>query len=277
MNQATVDRVDRQRRLHGGVLLFALAISLSSDRLRAWPLYLLVPLAVYGVIVCAVPSLRGSAEWLKAGTIDRTVLTFTLLLALAAPAALLCFQRVFQPSLPNFREQLPTIFWSHPLLGILVFSATNALLEEVVFRGVLQDALVSALGVVGGVVVQGVIFGLSHAAGYPPGAGGVALAAIYGILLGVLKIRSRGLAAPILAHFFADATIFAMVLQSGLATFFSWRACTNAIIPRTPPFAWSGICRAATRLNEAEFTLLLQREDGERRAVGEPESGTLSG
>jgi membrane protease YdiL (CAAX protease family) len=209
------DRLGRVSRLHGGVLLFALAIAWSSDRLRAWPLYLLVPLALHGVIVCAVPSLRGSAEWLKAGTIDRTVLTFTLLLAVAAPAALLCFQRVFQPSLPNFRGQLPTIFWSHPLLGMLVFSAMNALLEEVVFRGVLQDALVSALGLGAGVLVQGVAFGLSHAAGYPPGAGGAVLAAIYGVLLGVLKIRSRGLAAPIIAHFSADATIFLMVLRSG--------------------------------------------------------------
>ena len=218
MTQAIDDRLGRQRRLHGAVLLFALAMVLASDRLRAWPLYLLVPLAVYGVIVCAVPSLRGSAGWLKAGMIDPTILALTLLLAVAAPAALLSFQRVFQPSLPNFRGHLPPIFWSYPLLGMFVFSATNALLEEIVFRGVLQDALVSALGLIAGLCAQGLAFGLSHAAGYPPGAAGAVLATIYGIFLGALKVRSRGLGTPVVAHFFADATIFAMMLRSGVET-----------------------------------------------------------
>jgi hypothetical protein len=65
-------------------------------------------------------------------------------------------------------------------------------------------------------------------------------------------------------------------MASGLAACFWYPACANGIIPATPPFVWSGICRAATPLNEAGFTLVWQRKDGEHRAVDEPESGTLS-
>jgi membrane protease YdiL (CAAX protease family) len=40
---------------------------------------------------------------------------------------------------------------------------------------------------------------------------GAALAGLYGLLLGLLRQRSGGLAAPTFAHVFADATIFAIV------------------------------------------------------------------
>lgn len=217
MTQAITDQRSVNR-LHGGLLLCALANAGLIDLFHPWPLYLLAPLAVYGAVVCAVPSLRRSADWLKLGCVDRTVATLTVLLAVAAPIALVCFDQLVHPSLAHLRRGLPSFIWEHPVVGGLAFSALNALLEEVVFRGVLQVALVSALGLVLGVLVQGVAFGLSHAAGYPPGATGVVLATIYGILLGVLKTRSRGLGAPIVAHFFADATIFAMAFRFGQET-----------------------------------------------------------
>jgi membrane protease YdiL (CAAX protease family) len=94
------------------------------------------------------------------------------------------------------------------------FSAFNALLEEVIFRGILLDALTAAIGASWAVVVQAVAFGVGHVHGYPPGPLGIALAAMYGLMLGLLRQRSGGLAAPWVAHVFADATIFWIVVTA---------------------------------------------------------------
>ena len=43
---------------------------------------------------------------------------------------------------------------------------------------------------------------------------GVVLASIYGLMLGMLRNWSNGLAAPVIAHICADATIFVLVLSA---------------------------------------------------------------
>jgi len=50
--------------------------------------------------------------------------------------------------------------------------------------------------------------GLAHIHGFPRGWLGVALATVYGLMTRVLRMRSRGLVAPLVAHVAADATIF---------------------------------------------------------------------
>ena len=97
---------------------------------------------------------------------------------------------------------------------MIVFSFLNALLEEIIFRGILLDALDSQIGLRWALLVQAVVFGTGHMlGGYPPGVVGAVLAAIYGLMLVMLRVHSRGLAAPYLAHVVADATIALMVLR----------------------------------------------------------------
>lgn len=48
---------------------------------------------------------------------------------------------------------------------------------------------------------------------YPAAAGGVLLASIYGVMLGMLRNKSGGLAVPILVHFFADVTIVTILIH----------------------------------------------------------------
>ncbi|WP_437619116.1 hypothetical protein [Sorangium sp. So ce1151] len=48
--------------------------------------------------------------------------------------------------------------------------------------------------------------------GFPSGAVGVGLAAIYAVMLGVLRRRAGGLLALCVAHVAADLTIFALLL-----------------------------------------------------------------
>jgi len=50
-----------------------------------------------------------------------------------------------------------------------------------------------------------------HINGFPRGIIGAALAGIYGLLTGFIRKKSGGLAAPVVTHFFADATIFGIL------------------------------------------------------------------
>jgi uncharacterized protein len=93
----------------------------------------------------------------------------------------------------------------------VVFSLVNPFLEEILFRGILLDALDSQLGSRWAVVCQALVFGIAHEHGMPPGYLGIIMASVYGCWLGLLRWQTRGLLAPYLAHVCADATIFALV------------------------------------------------------------------
>jgi membrane protease YdiL (CAAX protease family) len=87
----------------------------------------------------------------------------------------------------------------------------NAVGEECVFRGMLLDALRTSMSSTTAVVVQAMAFGLIHFRGFPSGWVGVALAAVYGLMLGALRLRAGGMLAPVLTHVFADLTIMGII------------------------------------------------------------------
>ena len=71
----------------------------------------------------------------------------------------------------------------------------NALMEEAAFRGVLQEALTAEWGPWWAVGLQGLLFGVIHAQGFPRGVVGMVMASAYGVALGMLRLRSGGMAA----------------------------------------------------------------------------------
>jgi hypothetical protein len=103
--------------------------------------------------------------------------------------------------------------WLVPLAGV-AFALLNAAVEEAIFRGIFLQALDSAVGAgIIPLVIQAVIFGWMHysEAGCPRGLVGVAMATVYGLLLGTLRYRARGMLSPWLAHVGTDITVFAIV------------------------------------------------------------------
>jgi membrane protease YdiL (CAAX protease family) len=118
----------------------------------------------------------------------------------------------YDTDLGSLGSQIPN--WSLPYLVLagICFSVGNALLEEVIFRGVLFEALADGYGAAAAVCIQGIAFGVVHAHGFPRGVVGVVMASVYGVVLGLLRQRSGGLLAPFVAHVFADATIFCILL-----------------------------------------------------------------
>jgi len=79
------------------------------------------------------------------------------------------------------------------LFGLL-FAVVNSFFEEVLYRGVFMYALEAAFGSPAvALILQAVFFGLLHVQGFPRGVSGMVLAGVFGLALGYLRIRSRGI------------------------------------------------------------------------------------
>jgi uncharacterized protein len=98
------------------------------------------------------------------------------------------------------------------VLAAAAFVVVNALLEEVIWRGVLQDRLAPLFGPTAAIVLQAVSFGVAHAHGVPRGVVGVILAGTWAVMLGALRRHTRGLLAPFVAHVVADVTVAVLIL-----------------------------------------------------------------
>jgi membrane protease YdiL (CAAX protease family) len=61
------------------------------------------------------------------------------------------------------------------------------------------------------IVLQVLLFGLWHYRGFPGGLIGVILVFVWGIFLGIIRLRTSGMLFPFLAHFYADVTIFGIL------------------------------------------------------------------
>lgn len=201
-------------------LLFALSFgsTLVPPPFGAPKLAFFAAIALYAVVVLAVPSLRASVkEWLVRGSLGRRALIEAALVSTLSTTALVIYAKTVHPDTSDLAAQLP-LGWSRGALGALAvaIATLNALTEEIAYRGALMHALDREFspGVLSN-ALQALAFAAPHyGRGYPRGAVGVALCVVYGLLLGALRRRARGLSAPILAHITADLTIFAIVSRA---------------------------------------------------------------
>jgi membrane protease YdiL (CAAX protease family) len=140
----------------------------------------------------------------------------TLVVMILSSLALLVFHAAVQPDVRSYRAALQLDTLGGVVLAGVVFTVVNASLEELVFRGVLFDALRSQWGVWFTLIATAVLFGLGHLRGYPPGPLGACLAALFGFVMGALRVWTGGLALPMVAHMCADATIYGILVHSGV-------------------------------------------------------------
>lgn len=192
--------------------LFIIVGALPPAALRSWPFYLLLPLA--GVVAVALFSKTRPADalGLAPGRLDRSVAILVVIFGLLAAVALPVWAILFKPDLSRPLSLIPDV---SPLLLLLVglgFSIVNALLEEIAWRGILQRWLLTFMAPPLAIAIQALSFGAAHWTGVPGGWAGIVLSTIFGLMMGVLAYRAKGLLAPILAHILADMVIFAMVL-----------------------------------------------------------------
>jgi uncharacterized protein len=205
----------QQAAVHGTVFLVALgavAVSLSPPR---WPWYLLLPLLAYAVIVLAWPRLRRTAPRLAVGRWQGRPLAAAVALSLATLIVLIAFQALRRPDVADLAAGMPVAAFGNLLLAGVCFSAANAILEELIFRGVLWEVAAAEWNVGVALGATSVLFGLGHLHGYPPGPLGAVLAGLFGLALGLLRWWTGGLGLAIAVHVCADATIFGLLSWSG--------------------------------------------------------------
>ncbi|AXA33570.1 CPBP family intramembrane glutamic endopeptidase [Francisella adeliensis] len=94
------------------------------------------------------------------------------------------------------------------LLVIPLITLLNAIVEEIVFRGILQTELSDIFGISVAIFLQAFLFaGFHYAGGFPNGLIGFGMTFVYAGALGVMRHKVKGLLAPIITHWLADLTI----------------------------------------------------------------------
>jgi membrane protease YdiL (CAAX protease family) len=174
-----------------------------------------IAFAVYAVVVGRVQWLRGAATWFRWGAPDWNAVTLGTGVVAIAAAALLAWHGLARPDLQDLRRGFVPD-WPFWLLmpGAVLLSLINAATEEAVYRGVVLEALDTALGPgLLAVLLQAIGFAALHfSAGFPRGTIGVGMAFVYGLALGALRRRTCGLLVPWIVHALTDLVIFGMVI-----------------------------------------------------------------
>jgi membrane protease YdiL (CAAX protease family) len=201
--------------VHGTVFLAALGLVAVGLSPPSWPWYLLLPLLGYALVVLAWPRLRRTVPRLAFGRMEGWPLAAAVGLGVATSAVLVAFQTLARPDVADLAAGLPVAAFGNLLFAGICFSAVNATLEELIFRGILWEVAAAEWNVSVALGATTALFGLGHLHGYPPGPLGAVLAGIFGLALGLLRCWAGGLGLAIAVHVCADATIFGLLSWSG--------------------------------------------------------------
>jgi membrane protease YdiL (CAAX protease family) len=183
-----------------------------------WPLPLVVALTLYAGVVRIVPALRSSLDWVRwqRRPADRGTGILFVVTVVVSMIALLLYAWLARPDVTDTAGNLVGLpAWTIPLLG-LAFVVINPAVEEALYRGVLYRALESETGSIRlTIAAQAIAFGALHVAGFPGGVIGMALAGVWGAILGLLRARTGGLRWSWWAHVATNIAIFGAVLVLG--------------------------------------------------------------
>ncbi len=180
-----------------------------------WP----IPPAVGLGAAAALWHLMGphsSVRWLDSGVADQPANALALVTVPVTAMSLVVFISSGRTNIDTATEGLQGLpVWLIVLAGV-AFVVVNPTVEEVLFRGVLQTAVMSATGSAAiAIVSQGVVFGAIHLNGVPGGPLGMAMAGTWGVALGVIRHRTTSIRLPWLVHIVANVAIFASVAILG--------------------------------------------------------------
>jgi len=93
------------------------------------------------------------------------------------------------------------------------FAFINAFYEESLFRSILLSQFSEQVGLIPAIFLQSIWFSFLHfQSGFPSGIIGILLTFVFGLMMGYLVKRTKGLLIPIVVHFFADLSIFILVV-----------------------------------------------------------------
>jgi len=195
-------------------LLLSLAHFLAPSLVYQFPALLfwyILMISTLPVLFCRVT--RKALNWLKFGKVDRVSIALFLITSLLASGALLVWAH-WTHNLGLAEKMVSGLRlypkWLLIILGIPLFALLNALVEELIYRGLLQEALRDIFRRrILVIFLQATAFAAAHfASGFPNGIIGYLMVLVYGMMLGYLRERCGGLLVPVLTHILADLTIF---------------------------------------------------------------------
>jgi membrane protease YdiL (CAAX protease family) len=224
--------------VHGGIFLAVWGIVALAMPRVGWPWHFLAPFIAYYGLVLIWPALRRTAQRPRVGRLGGMPLLAATQLAALTLAGIAIFQATVDPDVTELAWSIPVNGFTHltqwagvsddSIWGIILagicFSLFNPVLEELIFRGVLYDAVSAEWGVAVAIGVTSGLFGLVHMHGYPPGPIGAALAGLLGLGLGLIRWWTGGLGLAIACHIVADAIIFCGVFAASGAYAGGWPA-----------------------------------------------------
>jgi membrane protease YdiL (CAAX protease family) len=171
--------------------------------------------AIVGLVTVAALVIDRRASWatlgLRLGSRRNAGLALVALVAIA-PLALLGGGVLGEPGVAGSFFGTYQLDLSQPaaLLPAAVFAVSNALAEELAYRGAMRTWLMPSLGVVGANLAQAIVFGLAHSGQDfvgPIVPTAVAMMAA-GFIAGVIVRRTKSLAFVLGVHVAADIPLF---------------------------------------------------------------------
>ncbi|HXB59821.1 MAG TPA: CPBP family intramembrane glutamic endopeptidase [Candidatus Acidoferrales bacterium] len=201
--------------IHFNVLVACYYLERFLPRFPLYPFSDLTFLLLYFFAVMLIPPLRGSVGWLRPGKFDASVWTLVAITIVVPIIALMVWVHYFSPDLGRYANMVPHFpLWLIALYAV-ANAAFNAALEETIWRGVMLEALDSAFGPgIWPLLIQSVSFAAAHYRhGFPNGIIGSAMVVVFGMMLGVIRRKSKGVLAGWLAHTAVDAAIFTMIVH----------------------------------------------------------------
>ena len=231
--------------IHFNLFLLCLYMMGFFPHFSNYPFNHLTLLILYAFVVMLIPALHGSVGWLRAGKFDAKIWTLVLITVIVPAAALMAWVHWFSPDLTRYSHITPDFpLWLAIVYGI-GSSAFNAALEEITWRGVMLEALDSAFGPgVCPVIIQSVSFAVAHYRnGFPNGILGSAMVFVFGLMLGIIRRKSKGILGCWLAHTLVDAAIYGLVFY-----FFHKTSLNQGLIYYSLPVQKTIYCRLRTAI-----------------------------
>ena len=178
---------------------------------QLYAIQLLLVFVLSTAIIVPFKSTRTALSWIKGGRLDRMSCILLYLTGILSTGALIIWASLTD-HLGAGQQMAEGIAyfpqWLIFLAIIPLFALINALAEEVIYRGVLQEALMKVFSVAVAVLLQASAFAAIHfASGFPNGYTGYVMVFVYGLMLGYLRVRTGGMLAPYLTHVIADLVI----------------------------------------------------------------------
>jgi membrane protease YdiL (CAAX protease family) len=201
--------------LHCAVLflLWSLGDLLSYwEFLRLPALGLILLFSCSTLVILPFRQTRAALSWIAFGKIDRVTMLLLIIIGFVSSGALIVWALWTDNLGLGLRMVEDVAHYPRPLiilLGIPLFALINALAEEIIYRGILHEALTHTFsnGYLA-VVLQATAFAAIHySVGFPNGVWGYLMVLCYGVMLGYLKRRTSGILSPYLSHIVADLTI----------------------------------------------------------------------